>query len=272
MVTSGQADWLPVARDVGQNVRKRDWRALGRRLESLNCRYERAPWRCFGNEARSALFFRAGIYVSMDPTLAGPVDYQRPSLDRFLIRPSIEPVLYSNWHRFDSWDIDSAWAIDLVSILSGRKARHRCRSVGKPPFGDLPAMKYAPLQQATLWPEAVGAIRNRTDLTSLQAAVLVHAIVILYHPMDDGNGRLARAMFHGTLRSLAGIDAPFLPLGPVSYMLSYYLLALTRRLSQSGDWAAYLDGAYALMAVAIANQELLEDDDALESVMAGLSS
>ena len=273
MVTSTQTLWLPVARDLRRNdAHDRDWEALDRRLERLNARYARAPWRCFGNEARSALLFRAGVHLPVDQAFVGPTDYPQPSLDRFLIRPSIEPIIYSNWHRFDSWNIDDPWALDLTAALIGRKAGHRLHSAGKPPFGDLPAMAYAPLDQAGGWLEAVNAARHRSDLTPLRAAALIHAIVILYHPMDDGNGRLARAMFHGALRSLAGIDAPFLSLGPVSYILSYYLLGLTRRLSQSGDWAAYLDGAYHVMAIAIANQELFEDDDALESLMADPSS
>lgn len=133
-------------------------------------------------------------------------------------------------------------------------------------------MTYAPFQTAGLWLEACCLARNRSELGPLETASLVHAIVILYHPMNDGNGRLARAMFHGALRNRAGIDAPFLALGPISYVLSYHLLVLTRTLSQSGDWATYLHGVYDVIRIAIENQELIENDDALEARIADLIS
>jgi hypothetical protein len=250
-----------------QGSSSRNWDDLERRLQILNVRYQRAPWRCFGNEARAALFFRAGLHCKIDSSFAEPTDYKHPALACFLTRPSIEPIVYSSWHRFESWDMDDAWALEITSALTGRKAEHRRRSEGKPPFGDLPAMMYAPLNDSGLWIEASRAVRDRLDISPLKAATLIHAIVILYHPMSDGNGRLARALFHGTLRNRAGIDAPFLALGPISYKLSYHLLRLTRELSQSGDWAGYLHGASRIIESAIENQELFENDHELEAIL-----
>lgn len=50
---------------------------------------------------------------------------------------------------------------------------------------------------------------------------LLHAIAIYYetlliHPLNDGNGRLARLLFQVSLRQTIGLRAPILPLGPAS--------------------------------------------------------
>ena len=96
-------------------------------------------------------------------------------------------------------------------------------------------------------------------------------VLVLYHPLDDGNGRVARSLFHASLRRRDQVDAPFLPLGPSFYSASYLKLGLLRRLSQIGDWEAYLDGVHPIVEFAISLQEHVDDADALSGSISALS-
>ena len=66
-----------------------------------------------------------------------------------------------------------------------------------------------------------------------QLPPVAHAIAILFetlvvHPLQDGNGRLARLLFQGSLRRTLGLRSPVFPLGPAfaanrRFLLSAYL-------------------------------------------------
>lgn len=208
------------------------------------------------------MLLRAGFRILPEEEVPnGPAGSHEPDLGRFLVRPSAEPIIYSSWNRFTEWRIDEAWALATVGLLDGGGRGRRGATAGNPAYLGLPAMTFAPLDAAGHWVEALDAIRRCPALSPLQEAALMHATLILYHPLDDGNGRLARVLFHASLGSRAAIDAPFLALGPVTYRMSFYNLGLTRHLSDSGDWPAYLDGFYQTIAAALTAQERIDDEN-----------
>ena len=236
-------------------------------MDELNRRYASAPWECFGNEARSSLLLRAGLPV---PTLIDdhtPADFKEPDLARFLVRPSLEPIVYSSWNRFIAWNIDNSWAVTVSEHLSGSRRRPRSVAIDKPPAFNLPPMAYARLEDAKHWLAAIDIIRHVPGLTPLQEATLIHATVVLYHPLDDGNGRLARALFHALLCNRSKIDAPFLAIGPIFYKLSFYILKAIRDLSNSGNWQSYLDDFFCILDISIYIQELMERNGRINDML-----
>lgn len=270
--TEDRKIWSPVA--PGFRYRNRhalDWRSLEDRIVRLTEQYRHSPWRCFGNEAKCALLLRAGLRVPGSLDFSVPAGFEAPQFDRFLVRPCIEPIVYTNWQRFSAWQIDQRWIKRAAALLTGTSSKMRSASVDKPAICGLAPMRYARLDDIPSWPEAIEVIHSCEDLTPVQEAVLTHATFVLYHPLDDGNGRVARSLFHASLHRRDQVDAPFLPLGPSFYSASYLKLGLLRRLSQTGDWEAYLDGVHPIVEFAISLQEHVDDADALSGSISALS-
>tara|TARA_R110000868_G_scaffold402710_1_gene679192 strand:+ start:12964 stop:13638 length:675 start_codon:yes stop_codon:yes gene_type:complete len=217
------------------------------------------------------LLLRAGLRVPGSLDFSAPAAFEAPQLDRFLIRPGIEPIVYTSWQRFSAWQIDQHWIEQVAALLTGTNRKMRSARVDKSAICGLAPMRYARLDDIPFWPEAIAAIQNCKGLTPVQEAVLTHATFVLYHPLDDGNGRVARSLFHASLRRRDQIDAPFLPLGPSFYSASYLKLGLLRRLSQTGDWDAYLDRVHPIIEFAISLLEHVDDADALSGSISALS-
>lgn len=254
--------WTPVtSRYRYEGLGGADWLSSERRLAELNVRYARSPWRSFGKEAQCALLLRAGFPILPSSPDLAPPSFSRPDVGRFLSRPSAEPIIYSSWNRFTAWEIDNPWALSIAALLTGGNRRLRRVDLNKPDFLGLPPMLYAPLDRAGDWLQAVRAIQRCSGLTPLQEALLIKGTVELYHPLDDGNGRLARTMFYASLGNRSAIDAPFLALGPIIYQMSFQLLGINRTLSNSGDWNAYLDSYHCVIDAALTVQERAEDDE-----------
>jgi Fic family protein len=84
----------------------------------------------------------------------------------------------------------------------------------------------------------LAAFWNRTDLSPVLQAAIVHAQFETIHPFWDGNGRVGRALVHGVLRR-RGVVLRFLP--PVSLVLAAnpdaYVKGLTSyRYGDESDW------------------------------------
>jgi Fic family protein len=84
----------------------------------------------------------------------------------------------------------------------------------------------------------LAAFANRTDVTAVLQAAIVHAQFETIHPFWDGNGRVGRALIHVILRRRGIVDR-FLP--PVSLVLAAnsdaYVKGLTNyRYGDESDW------------------------------------
>ena len=249
---------------------RRDWARLERRLEELNRSYARAPWKCFGNEARCALLSRVGLFDDLYARFPAPPGHRPPSLEIYLTRSCVEPIVYSSWPRFVSWDISPAWALDTTGMLIGRRATARSTQLQDAAFGELPSMVFAPVSEASNWLDAILQLRERGDLGAIQEALIVYALVLIYHPMADGNGRLARALFHGSLCHRLGMDAPFLAVAPVIRSTAFHHMKVLRELSHSHDWDDYLNKFHDFVDLALAVQEFIEDSDRTTTALCGV--
>ena len=72
----------------------------------------------------------------------------------------------------------------------------------------------------------------------MEMAAICYAEVILSHPLQDSNGRVARALALGQLLRETG-SIPLLPLGPICYVEAQLLITALRALSATGDWGPF---------------------------------
>ncbi|MCA3699017.1 MAG: Fic family protein [Brevundimonas sp.] len=174
---------------------------------------------------------------------AGPiflhVAAQVPVLKAYF-RPAPEPVLASFWPLFVNGHLSDVLLDGLASALLGAPARRRkgdCWS--KPgPAGD--AVQYPKPETIPEWSQRLRATAT-LQVHPLMVASVVFADTLLTHPFEDGNGRLARALFQGVLANIADLKAPVLPLAPVFHADLLRTNLALRHLSRTGDWSAFAD-------------------------------
>lgn len=68
-----------------------------------------------------------------------------------------------------------------------------------------------------------------------------HAVIVIQHPMTDGNGRLARALFQGSLIEDGIVDLPALPLTLAMHLQKDAVRRGIGGLGLNGDWVGYLE-------------------------------
>ena len=190
--------------------------------------------RAFGLEQR--------LVHGLRPT-AGPIFLhaaaQAPVFKAYF-RPSPEPVLASFWPLFVRGPLSDVLIDGLASALLGAPAKRRTHDCwSKPgPAGD--SVQYPRPESIPDWSRR---LRTTTSLRvhPLMVASVVFADTLLTHPFEDGNGRLARALFQGVLAQVAGLRAPVLPLAAVFHADLLGTNRALRRLSETGDWSAFAD-------------------------------
>jgi hypothetical protein len=100
----------------------------------------------------------------------------------------------------------------------------------------------------TLFPASPDADWEQSILDAEQAldgplarAAFAYGWTVLVHPYQDGNGRLARALFQVSLARSGLISTPVLPLGPLVYANHRPHDLALRRLGVTGDWSPLLE-------------------------------
>jgi hypothetical protein len=192
----------------------------------LNGRYMDHPEACFGAEARAAFRLRGQ---------AG----QRFPIDRFMLRPPLEPVVLSYWDRFRARGFTQDAATALVSALSGAVVRPRTEgAVTRAQRGSEPTWRYPDPDHAAGWLDRLYSLEPDEDAPFIYAAGCF-AEVVRSHPYPNGNGRLGRAFFHGALAEVMGLTCPFLPLGPAMYLHAETLTQSLRTATRTNAWRDY---------------------------------
>ena len=186
------------------------------------------PVRTFGLEARVCHFL-----TEIEPRRTG----LNPR--HLLIRPAPEPVMYSHWNRFSSWAVDDASVIDLASCLAGRQVSYRQSTAASFPNSRGRSSRFPGADVSTKWistlPDVAKGIQPSDGLS---CAFHVLGSLVLNHPLEDGNGRCARAFFQGALARTIGLSGPMLALGPAVYARGSEMLPGWLRLGTSADWSA----------------------------------
>lgn len=184
------------------------------------------PWSCFGNEAKAASVLLNGG--------APPAPYER-----FLFRPSFEPVVLGAWGAFMESNLDARVPQYLVDALTGAQSLPRTGGVQSARGRDGQVSVYPEPGIASGWQDRVtSAWTNKWSPFS--RAAFVYAEIALSHPYADGNGRLARAFMQGSFAKALSYSAPHIPLGPAIYANSKSFIPALIELGSTGKPESYL--------------------------------
>lgn len=162
----------------------------------------------------------------------------RLTLQRFVSRPAVEPILLLTWAELCGGLITSAHMIRYASGCLGKPvelARGRMRTSvdGKG--------NYAVFAEQADRSRICEFLAENEALNSdrpLSAALAAYCLTIICHPLTDGNGRLARGLVSATLGRCGVLKAPVLPLGPAMRLKAPLIARTLSDLSDSGDWEA----------------------------------
>lgn len=237
---------MPVAPDIGflhipplQPVTTTAGLAtLERRIRTLS---DRSPnfVSTFGLELRAATVMAIGGDSSA-----------RHVLQRLLSRPAAEAVLLHTWPQLSQPALELEAMRTIASGLAAKSltlARGRMRTTAGP---DGEFTVYAPAEQRNELTTHLAAARASAAEHPLASALVVFALTILAHPLTDGNGRLGRALVHGTLAQCGLIRAPVLPLAPAFYAQAAVVRSALRDLSRTGDWMTAVEALAPILAMA----------------------
>ena len=144
---------------------------------------------------------------------------------------------WPNWMRH-GWTAFEAR--QLVSALVGVEVPNRSGPIHTEADPDGVSTVFPEAEDAKGWLDRVRSQVEADNLTPFTSACFSYAVVALNHPFPDGNGRLARAFFHGALGRSLGLTCPFIPLGPICYLHHRRLGAGLRSLSATGDWEPFV--------------------------------
>lgn len=190
-----------------------------------------------GNELRLAHAMASGAFkpeLEMAPLEPAALGHM---LRRSLLRPAVEPVLSALWHRLMAPSIEMVPVTTLASSLLGARAALRKRGeIG--PQGPVEGvqMLFEPAERTAEWLPWINAALALPQ-GGLATPAALFAGTILFHPLIDGNGRLARALFQLGLARAFGLSAPSIPLTPIFYLLSPGLNKALLTLSRTGETA-----------------------------------
>lgn len=203
----------------------------------------------FSDEALLARLGRLGTPTpvpTLERLLAADLMNRRPAgnttpLERFLARPAAETILARFWPEMTG-KLDRRLAERIVGALVGAPVLPRdeiARSVQ-----NLSGRRtvYAPRGHANAWIDRINAAES-DGWSPFTLACHAYAETALSHPFADGNGRLARALFHRALARRGVVRAPLLPMGPLIYRHHRVVIAALVTLGTVGDWRPF----YAVM-------------------------
>lgn len=139
-------------------------------------------------------------------------DGMRPEV---LDRPVSELGIISLFRAMDMGPLRRA---DLARALRlmGVEPKWRVSPARTKPFPSGHYTEFAdPKSRARHFERMLTSITRRgPGAAALIRAVKVYFTTVVYHPLQDGNGRAARALFQCVLKTDLAIDSPIFPLGP----------------------------------------------------------
>ncbi|MBX9802488.1 MAG: Fic family protein [Caulobacteraceae bacterium] len=166
---------------------------------------------------------------------------RRLILGRFISRPAAEPILLHVWREIMTTTASPEDLKKIGSGLAGRSvelARGRMRTYPSTATGQFTV--YADASQRERLMEYL-AENSATNSDPVAKALVAYALVILCHPLTDGNGRLARAFVTGSLAREGLLTTPCLPLGPAFYLHARIVADSMAHISETGAWADAVD-------------------------------
>lgn len=178
---------------------------------------------------------------------------------RFCERPAAEPAIISCWPSLRDQSFTESAAVDMIRAMSRFPVQLRREGAMSAAGADHVRSIYPDVEIAEGW---LSRIRNVTpsDDVAFGRACFSYAQVALSHPLTDGNGRLARAMFQASLAESSNLRIPIIPLGPIIYLYHKVMIANLVHLSKTGDWTHFVEfmSRITRRAIAFAHSDLAE--------------
>lgn len=154
-------------------------------------------------------------------------------------RPAVEPALRVVWPSFTGSGSRLAMQA-LLSDLLAEPAVERQGPCATVRARDGTRSVFPPATEAAGWLERIEAA-ERSNPDPFAMACFAYAQTVLSHPYQDGNGRLARAMYQRSLGRSGLLSGPLLPLGPLVYANARVHDRALQHLGAAGDWGPFVE-------------------------------
>ena len=196
-----------------------------------------SPIELFGLEHRLvAHHYATDIKYSALDDAVGRGAHVEPNPRRILGRLSFEAIIYSYWQLFAEDKLTPGHVRDLAAVLgghAGKTRKHTARS-GSVELGH----KYFEPPPSENWAEDLLALARNFD-DPITSALVVCGAVIIRHPLEDGNGRLARALLWSRLSLMDEVHGPLAALNFVGSVNPAWVSRASTTLGKDGDWAGF---------------------------------
>ncbi len=213
-----------------------------RRIAANDRRYSDAE--VVGLERRCA----AGMLAAMEGRDAEATTCGK--LRALIARPAIEPILLARWAELARWELTEASLLDLAGALGGKRAAFAPRTMrGSARPGGV-AVAFADREAAADWVNRLLALDSLCP-DPIQFAAAAYATMILLHPLQDMNGRLARALAIAAMARRGVVARPSLALAPIAYRERDGLATAIRALSETGGWSDFFTRFEGLVGAAL---------------------
>lgn len=159
----------------------------------------------------------------------------RRTFRRFVGRPAIEPTLLVAWRHLSDRDTTAVNLQEAASVLLGGKAEMASGQMRTTPAADGSTTYYAPVEERAQWESTLREGRRRAPCP-VSRALFAYFVMILCHPLRDGNGPVGRGLILGSLCADNIVQGPQIPLGPAFYRGADLVAGTMQRLSETGDW------------------------------------
>lgn len=169
----------------------------------------------------------------------------RRSLTTLFLRPAVEPVILTllrNWHV----DQRFPWR-RLGQILNpAAPIRRGPLNTTKWPNGSYCVYPYTSRNHQ--WEDDLEEVLA-LSLPSFVRGLLLYGLIVAHHPLEDGNGRLARAAIWVSLFKDSQNVFPCIPIAPCFLTNPSWFESCCRALAVTGDWESYIERALQLVSV-----------------------
>jgi hypothetical protein len=208
------------------------WHALDRDIHALA--EKMPPTATIGLELRLAY----ALSVGQLSRTAWP-DFEHAPLRKIFYRPALEPILLSYWPKLQNWPLTPQTIVDLAQILTQKSVGFATGQMITRAFdSDNACIGYEPPPLRANW---LADIHKACNFIThpLDCAAYAYARTLFAHPLQDGNGRLARAFFYAVLAHRGVLLAPVLALTPLCMLYCVEQARTMAALTQTQDWNTY---------------------------------
>lgn len=218
-------------------IKKQESKDLVSKISFISKSYNKKPFLPLGIDILLSCIALEENY----PDSAESDPHRELMLRRLMFRPLAYPIIYSYFPRFFQFDFNNEVSEQFVTMLNGRVSLTRTEDVFSFPDKNNRIVIFPNSNISRYWLNYVNQIVQDTNVDYLAKAIICYAVIALLHPFCNGNGRLARAFFHGILHKSGHYSCPFLPIDFAYSLSAKEIVKALRDLSLTGNWQEFYD-------------------------------